>query len=54
METVKILSGNRITLPKEFVEFWKLSEGDLLGLNVKEPTKFLTVLPVEVKERKLK
>ena len=54
METVKILSGNRITLPKEFLDFWKLSEGDLVGLIVKDPVKSLSVMPVEVKEKKLK
>lgn len=50
MKTVKILSGNRISLPNEFMEFWKLKEGDLVGLS--EIEEKVVVIPVEVKPKK--
>ena len=52
METVKILSGNRITLPKEFIEFWKLKEGDHVGFATVQEK--VTVIPIEFKEKKVK
>jgi hypothetical protein len=50
LETIKILSGNRIHLPKEFMEFWNLKEGDLVGLDsIKEK---VVIIPIEVKAKK--
>lgn len=50
MDTTKIISGNRITLPKEFMEFWDLKEGDVVGLyEIKEK---VVIIPVEVKPKK--
>ncbi len=50
METRKILSDGRISLPKEFLEFWSLKEGDLVGLpEIKEK---VVIIPVDVKAKK--
>ena len=51
METVKILSGNRITLPKEFIDFWKLKEGDHLGFATTKEK--VTIIPIEFKEKRV-
>lgn len=51
MQTTKILSGNRIHLPKEFMEFWNLKEGDFVGLDkVKES---VVVIPIDIKAKKV-
>ena len=50
METRKILADGRITLPKEFLEFWNLKEGDFVGLDeIKEK---VVIVPIEFKEKK--
>lgn len=50
MDTTKIISGNRITLPKEFMEFWKLKEGDIVGFY--ETKEKVTIIPLEVRPKK--
>lgn len=50
MQTRKILSDNRITLPKEFLEYWNLKQGDTVGLDsVKEK---VTIFPIDRKVKK--
>ena len=50
MHTTKIISGNRITLPKEFLDFWNLKDGDIVGLL--ETKEKVVIIPVDVRPKK--
>ena len=49
IQPTKILSGRRITLPKEFTDQIKLGEGDFVGLFISKNT--LIVGPIEVTKK---
>lgn len=52
IKPTKILVGNRITLPKEFMDFWKLTDGDYVGFATTKEK--VTIIPVDFKEKNLK
>jgi len=43
---VKILAENRLTLPKEWIEKWKMKKGDLVAFEEIADTKQLKIIPV--------
>ena len=45
-----IMKGRRLTLPKEFMEYWNLQEGDLIQV-IQHPNRTLEIYPVELKQR---
>ena len=50
IQPTKILSGGRITLPKEFLSLTRLSEGDFVGLVFSDNR--IIVQPIKVEARK--
>lgn len=45
-KVVKILKGERVTLPKDYMKKYGLKEGDLLAFVEDENSKRLTLVPV--------
>jgi bifunctional DNA-binding transcriptional regulator/antitoxin component of YhaV-PrlF toxin-antitoxin module len=52
METVKILAGNRITIPPNLLKEWGMKEGDIVGLKLNERL-HLVVIPLDVVEKQI-
>lgn len=48
---IKIQKGNRITLPKEFVEKTKLKDGQYVGYRLDQTHKSFEVIEVRVEEK---
>lgn len=48
---VKIQRGNRITLPKQFLEKTKAKQGDMVGIRMDLSGKSFTVLNVKIEEK---
>jgi len=45
-KVVKILKGDRITLPKDYVKKYNIKEGDLVAIIENDSNKRLTIVPV--------
>ena len=49
---IKVQRGNRITLPKEFVETTKVQQGDIVGIRIGVTRKSFEVIHVKIQEKK--
>lgn len=45
-KVVKILTGDRVSLPKTWMEKWKIKKGDLIVFEEITDTKQLKIIPV--------
>ena len=50
IQPTKILSGLRISLPKEYIDQIKLSEGDFVGYFISDNKLVISPIKVEVKK----
>ena len=48
---IKIQKGNRITLPKDFVEKTKVKEGDMVGIKMNLSRTSFEVVNVRIEEK---